>query len=97
MTRYHIVSFDNASAGQGAARLDRGEFDSAEAALAHAKRLVDHALDQLGVTSSAHELMAQYTRRGSEVPMIYGKPRIAFHSYQYARERANAMFAKAPE
>ena len=97
MTRYHIVSFNNASAGQGAARLDRGEFDSAEAALDHAKQLVDRALEQLGVTSSAHELMAQYTRRGSEVPTIHGEPRVAFHSYQYARERANAMFAKVPE
>ena|SRR6478672_3207485 len=97
MTRYHIVSFNNASAGQGAARLDRGEFDSAEAALDHAKQLVDRALEQLGVTSSAHELMAQYTRRGSEVPTIYGEPRVAFHPYQYARERANAMFAKVPE
>jgi hypothetical protein len=94
MSRYNIVSFDNASAGQGAARLDRGEFDSAEAAVDHAKQLVDRALEQLGVTSSAHELMVQYTRRGSEVPMIYGEPRVAFHSYQYARERANAMFAE---
>jgi hypothetical protein len=37
--------------------------------------------------------MTEYARRGSDVPMIYGEPRIAFHAYQYAREKANAMFA----
>jgi hypothetical protein len=42
---------------------------------------------------SAHDLMAQYMLRGSEVPMIYGEPRVAFHAYQYARTKANAMFA----
>jgi hypothetical protein len=72
---------------------DRGEFDDAEAALAHAKSLVDEALAQLGAISSAQEMMAQYCRRGSEVPMIYGEPRVAFHAYQYAREKANAIFA----
>jgi hypothetical protein len=96
MTKYHIISFNNASSGQGTARSHRGDFDSADAALEHAKRLVDRALVELGATSSAHELMAQYTRRGSEVPMIYGEPRVAFHSYQYARERATAMFANLP-
>ena len=96
MARYTIVSFDNGSAGQGA-RLDRGEFESAEAALGHARQLVDGALEQLGVTSSAHELMSQYMRRGTEVPTIHGEPRVAFHAYQYAREKANAMFAKLPE
>jgi hypothetical protein len=96
MARYSVFSINNAHAGQGGARLDRGEFDSAEAAVDHAKRLVDGALDQLGATASAQELMTQYMRRGSEVPMIYGEPRVAFHAYQYARERANAMFAARP-
>lgn len=59
----------------------------------HAEQLVNQALEQLGAVSSAHELMTQYARRGSEVPMIYGEPRIAFHAYQCAREKANAMFA----
>jgi len=92
MARYTIVSIDNASVGQTSARLDRGEFESAEAAIDHAKALVDQALVQLGEATSAHDLMAQYTRRGSEVPMIYGEPRAAFHAYQYAREKANTMF-----
>jgi hypothetical protein len=96
MARYNIVSIDNAHVGQGGRRLDRGEFESAEAAIARAKQLVDDALVQLGGVASAHELMAQYMRRGSEVPMIYGEPRVAFHAYQYARERANAMFASPP-
>jgi hypothetical protein len=93
MARYNIVSMNNAHAGQGGLRLDRGEFDSAEAAVAHAKQLVDEALGQLGPVASAQELMTQYTRRGSEVPMIYGEPRVAFHAYQYAREKANSLFA----
>lgn len=92
MAKYNIVSIDNANVGQTSARLDRGEFESAEAAIGHAKALVDKALLQLGDATSAHDLMAQYTRRGSEVPMIYGEPRIGFHAYQYAREKANAMF-----
>ena len=93
MPRYNIVSFNNAHAGRGGALLNRGEFDNGEAALTHAKQLVDQALEQLGAVSSAHELMTQYALRGSEVPMIYGEPRIAFHAYQCAREKANAMFA----
>lgn len=93
MPRYNIVSFNNAHAGRGGAPLNRGEFDSGEAALAHANQLVHEALEQLGEVSSAHELMTHYARRGSEVPMIYGEPRIAFNAYQCAREKANAMFA----
>ena len=96
MARYNIVSMNNAHAGRDGVRLDRGEFDSAEAAVAHAKHLVDEALSQLGSFSSAHELMAQYGRRGSEVPMIFGEPRVAFHAYRYAREKANDMFATPP-
>ena len=93
MPRYTVVSFNNAHAGGAGAPLIRCEFDSGEKALTHAKQLVEQALEQLGAVSSAHELMMQYTRRGSEVPMIYGEPRIAFHAYQCAREKANAMFA----
>jgi hypothetical protein len=96
MARYNIVSIDNAHVGRGGSRLDRGDFESAESAVARAKQLVDDALLQLGDVASAHELMTQYMRRGSEVPMIYGEPRVAFHAYQYARERANAMFASPP-
>lgn len=95
MARYNIVSIDNANIGQTSARLARGEFESVEAAIDHAKALVDKALLLLGDATSAHDLMAQYTRRGSEVPMIYGEPRAAFHAYQYAREKANAMFPVA--
>ena len=93
MPRYNVVSFNNAHAGRGGAPLNRGEFDSGEAALARAKQLVDQALEQLGAVSSPHELMMQYARRGSEVPTIYGEPGIAFHAYRYAREKANAVFA----
>ena len=53
------------------------------------------ALQQLGVASSAHELMTRYTRWGSEVPMVHGEPRMHFHAYQYAREKANSMFVAA--
>ncbi len=97
MARYNIVSIDNAHLGQASARGDRGEFENVEAAIDHAKGLVDKALLQLGDHASAHELMAQYTRRGSEVPMIYGEPRAEFHAYRYARERANAMFPASPD
>ena len=93
MSRYTVVSFNNARPDRAGASLRRDEFDSDEEALTHAKQLVDQALEQLGAVSSAHELMTQYARRGSEVPIIYGEPRIAFHAYQCAREKANAMFA----
>src|SRR4051794_12830978 len=93
MSRYNVVSIDNAHLGLSGEQLDRGEFESADAAVGRAKELVDKALSQLGEASSADELMAQYMRRGSEMPMIYGEPRAAFHAYQYAREKANAIFA----
>ncbi len=98
MARYSIVSIDNGSIGQGGSRHDRGEFDSAEAAIGHAKHLVDGALlEHFRDAASAHDLMGRYMRKGSEVPMIYGEPRVEFHAYQYAREKANAMFATASD
>ena len=93
MPRYTVVSFNNAHPDRVGASLRRDEFDSDKEALTHAKQLVEQALEQLGAVSSAHELMIQYARRGTEVPIIYGEPRIAFHAYQCAREKANAMFA----
>ena len=38
--------------------------------------------------------MAHDMVRGSEVPWIYGEPRVAFHAYRYARTRANQLFAQ---
>ena len=97
MPRYTIVSIDNAHPGQAAATVSRGEFEDGEAAVKRAKELVDKALALLGPASSTHDLMALYMRRGSEVPMIYGEPRVAFHAYQYAREKASAMFDAATD
>jgi hypothetical protein len=93
VSRYNVVSFNNGPAGREGAALDRGEFATGDEALTHARQLVAQALEQLGTASSADELMAQYARRGSEVPMIYGEPRVAFRAYECAREKANAMFA----
>jgi hypothetical protein len=93
MPRYTIVSIDNAHVGLGGVPANRGEFSSADAALEHAKELVDQALLDLGAAVSANDLMAQYMRRGNEVPMIYGEPRVDFHAFRYAREKANSMFA----
>jgi hypothetical protein len=95
MARYTITSIDNGSIGAGGAASKRGEFDDADAALAHAQALVDGTLQRLFATArDAHELMAHYMVRGSEVPMIYGEPRVAFHAYRYARTRANQLFAQ---
>ena len=52
-----------------------------------------HVIEVTGKTQTGARVMVN----GSEVPMIYGEPRAAFHAYQYAREKANAMFAAAPE
>jgi hypothetical protein len=96
MARYSITSIDNNSIGAGGSSSKRGEFDDADAALARAEQLVNGALqDLLPTAGDAHELMARYMVRGSEVPMIYGEPRVAFHAFQYARTRANELFAKA--
>ena len=95
MARYTVVSIDNQTIGQGGRTIDRGEFESAEAAIGRAKQLVDDALlAHFEGASSAQDLMAQYMRKGSDVPMIYGEPRAVFHAYQYAREKANALFAE---
>jgi len=96
MARYSITSIDNCSIGAGGSSSKRGEYDDADAALARAEQLVNGALtDLLPSASNAHELMAHYMVRGSEVPMIYGEPRVAFHAFQYARTRANELFATA--
>jgi|ERR1017187_7634481 hypothetical protein len=94
MSRYRVVSIDNDSFGGGGSPRKRGEFDDGQQAIAHAQQLVDKALlEHFSSAKSAEDLMTYYTTHGSEVPMIYGEPRLAFHAYQYAREKANAMFA----
>jgi hypothetical protein len=94
MARYSITSIDNSSIGTGGSSFKRGEFDDADAALARAEQLVNGALEQLLPTArDAHDLMARYMIRGSEVPMIYGEPRVAFHAFQYARTQATALFS----
>ena len=94
MARYSITSIDNGSIGTGGSSFKRGEFDDADAARARAEQLVDGALEQLLPTASdAHDLMTLYMIRGSEVPMIYGEPRVPFHAFQYARRRATALFS----
>ena len=95
MARYMITSIDNGSIGAGGSSSKRGEYNDADAALDRAQQLVNCALQQLfnGATD-ANDLMTRYMARGSEVPMIYGEPRVAFHAYQYARTRANELFAR---
>jgi hypothetical protein len=94
MSRYRVVSIDNDSFSGGGVSRKRGEFDDGEAAIAHARSLVDEALlEHFGSATSAEDLMNYYMTHGSEVPQIFGEPRVAFHAYQYAREKANAMFA----
>ncbi len=96
MSRYTVVSIHNGNISSGGSTTSRGEFDDGEAALAHARQLVDGALmEHFATSASAHALMTAYTMHGSEVPMIYGEPRLGFHAYQYARERSNAMFSNA--
>jgi len=98
MARYNVVSIDNETIGRGGRPEDRGEFESAEAAIGRAKHLVDAALlEHFAAAASVHELMGKYMREGSEVPMIYGEPRVDFHAYRYAREKATALFAGRPE
>ena len=97
MARYNVVSIDNETIAQGGRPEARGEFESAEAAIGRAKELVDAALlEHFPGAASAHELMAKYMREGSEVPMIYGEPRLEFHAYRYAREKATSLFADRP-
>ena len=98
MARYTIMSIDNNSIGAGGSSAKRGEFDDSDAALARAQQLVNGALQELFTDArDANELMTRYMVRGTEVPMIYGEPRVAFHAYQYARARANELFALRQE
>ena len=95
MARYSVVSIDNETIGRGGRPESRGEFENADAAIDRARQLVDAALlEHFPGAASAHELMARYVREGSEVPMIYGEPRLDFHAYRYAREKATALFAE---
>ena len=98
MASYTIMSIDNNSIGAGGSSAKRGEFDDSDAALARAQQLVNGALQALLTDArDANELMTHYMVRGTEVPMIYGEPRVAFHAYQYARARANELFAPRQE
>jgi len=95
VARYTITSIDNNSIGAGGSSSKRGDYDDADAALDRAQQLVNGALQQLFTGArDADDLMARYMVRGAEVPMIYGEPRVAFHAYQYARARANELFAR---
>jgi hypothetical protein len=92
--RYTVFSIDNGSFGGGGLRTTRQEFDDAGEAIMYAQRLVDGALGlHFGSAKSAHELMTLYTISGRDVPKIHGEPRVEFHAYRYAREKADAMFA----
>jgi hypothetical protein len=93
-SRYTVHSIDNGSFGAGALRTRKREFDDSQDAIAYAQGLVDGALSlHFSNAESAHELMTLYTISGSEVPKIHGEPRVDFHAYRYAREKAEAMFA----
>ena len=92
--RYTVFSIDNGSFSTGALRTTKQEFNDLQSAIAHAQGLVDAALIlHFHGAKSAHELMTLYTISGSEVPKIHGEPRADFHAYQYAREKAEALFA----
>ena len=92
--RYTVLSIDNGSFGRGGPNTRRQEFDSPQDAVAYAQMLVDGALTlHFDSARSAHDLMTLYTISGSAVPKIYGEPRVEFHAYRYAREKANSMFA----
>ena len=96
--RYTVVSIDNASFVDGGLRMTKREFNDSREALTYAERLVDGALEaNFADAKSAHELMSRYTVSGSDVPKIYGEPRLDFHAYRYAREKAEAMFSIAPD
>lgn len=95
-SRYTVVSIDNASFAEGGLRRKKREFDDSRDAIEYAQGLIDGALNlHFGGAKSAHELMIRYTISGSEVPKIYGEPGADFHAYRYAREKAEAMFARS--
>jgi hypothetical protein len=92
--RYTVLSIDNGSFGKGGLQTKRREFDDPLDAIAYARMLVDGALNlHFASAKSAHDLMTLYTISGSEVPKIYGEPRVDFHAYRYAREKADTLFA----
>ena len=93
VAKYTITSIDNTSIGAGGRSVKRGEFDDADEAIACAQQLVSKALlEHLADASDAHDLMKRYMTHGREVPMIYGEPRVSFHAYQYARQKAEEWF-----
>lgn len=92
--RYQVVSYDvcDEPAGNAYMRL-QGEFDLREEALACAQAVIDRDLENYASEGSAEAIYDQYGSFG-EGAMIFGEPTVDFHCYEYARKRADALFAR---
>ena len=92
--RYQVVSYDVSEepAGEAFFRL-RGEFDSANEALACARAVVDRDLEGYSSEATADAMYGQFSSFG-EGALIWGAPKVEFNPYAYARERANQVFAQ---
>ena len=85
---YSVLVDDNSHYMDESARYQLGEFDTAEAALAAARRLVDNELAthyQPGM--SAAELYRLYTSYGVDPFIISDDTTCHFSAWDYARER----------
>ncbi len=89
---YQVETYDAYDAPDERSHLKVGLYESAEAALAGAKGVVDGFLvSNREKFATARELSDQFDAFG-EVPMIFGPTVVEFRPFDYARERAEAMY-----
>jgi hypothetical protein len=92
---YSVTRYDNGHFADSAEAPDPvGRYDTAEDALAAAKTVVDESLRHLAAqSSSVDDLLDKYSDWGDSVS-IRGHPRVDFGSWDYAKERAEAIFVE---
>lgn len=94
---YRVEVFDNFDhPGERCCGLE-GEFDTAEAALAAARAVVDKSLDHSRKPGqSATEWYQVYSTSGDGVYLL-GEPRVEFNPYYYAKERIEQITGERPK
>jgi hypothetical protein len=94
--KYQVLVDDNFHYLDEKERYELGRFDSAEAAVDAARRIVDDYLQSaLQPGMRADQLFAAYALFGRDPFVVGAGDDVAFSAFEYARERCRALCAAA--
>lgn len=95
---YTVLVYDTSDEPAGDPPRFHARYNTAQAALAEAQRIVDSSLrDELPSATSAEDLKERFALFG-EGALIHGEPHVDWHVYEYADQRAAEIFAtKVPK